>query len=250
MAAALHPPATRRRCHYRHRSCGICKDVLRELEAVCRESRSQRARTVFLRHDLAVGCVAVLFGCCFCLSVRDAGAGRQLKLGLRPAWAAGRAPRRAGGSAARHTPSACAQLVCPRSHPLPQCMLLAFLPRTSSTGPPTLHACTSSRARPASCSLSTCAALGWAREGRGRAGRGPDVRPVQRLCPPPIMRRPCAACCMFEAAPHNVPVLDLLTPLAHPIPHRHARRRARWCTRPPWPTAGCWRAAGRRCRRS
>ncbi|KAL4420616.1 hypothetical protein ABPG75_010272 [Micractinium tetrahymenae] len=34
------------------RSCGICKAVLRELEAVCRESRQQRARIVFLRHDL------------------------------------------------------------------------------------------------------------------------------------------------------------------------------------------------------
>ncbi|EFN52684.1 hypothetical protein CHLNCDRAFT_138664 [Chlorella variabilis] len=34
------------------RSCGICKDVLRELEAVCRESRQQRARIVFLRHDM------------------------------------------------------------------------------------------------------------------------------------------------------------------------------------------------------
>ncbi|KAL4451444.1 hypothetical protein ABPG77_009516 [Micractinium sp. CCAP 211/92] len=34
------------------RSCGICKAVLRELEAVCAESRQQRARIVFLRHDL------------------------------------------------------------------------------------------------------------------------------------------------------------------------------------------------------
>lgn len=33
-------------------SCGICKAVLRELEAVCAESRQQRARIVFLRHDL------------------------------------------------------------------------------------------------------------------------------------------------------------------------------------------------------
>ena len=43
-------------CHPLHlpvcRSCGICKDVLRELEAVCRESRQQRARIVFLAHDL------------------------------------------------------------------------------------------------------------------------------------------------------------------------------------------------------
>lgn len=36
------------------RSCGICKDVLRELEAVCRESRQQRARIVFLKHDMQV----------------------------------------------------------------------------------------------------------------------------------------------------------------------------------------------------
>lgn len=34
------------------RSCGICKDVLLELESVCRESRQQRARIVFLRHDM------------------------------------------------------------------------------------------------------------------------------------------------------------------------------------------------------
>jgi len=39
------------------RSCGICKGVLRELENVCRESRQQRARIVFLRHDLQVGWV-------------------------------------------------------------------------------------------------------------------------------------------------------------------------------------------------
>lgn len=43
-----------RRAASLHRSCGICKDVLRELEAVCRESRGQRARIVFLRHDLQV----------------------------------------------------------------------------------------------------------------------------------------------------------------------------------------------------
>lgn len=34
------------------RSCGICKQVLQELEEVCRESRQQRARIVFLRHDM------------------------------------------------------------------------------------------------------------------------------------------------------------------------------------------------------
>ena len=37
------------------RSCGICKDVLRELESVCQESRQQRARIVFLQHDMQVG---------------------------------------------------------------------------------------------------------------------------------------------------------------------------------------------------
>ena len=36
------------------RSCGICKDVLRELDSVCQESRQQRARIVFLQHDMQV----------------------------------------------------------------------------------------------------------------------------------------------------------------------------------------------------
>lgn len=48
LAAPIHP----------FRSCGICKHVLRELEAVCRESRQQRARIVFLKHDMQVGCCA------------------------------------------------------------------------------------------------------------------------------------------------------------------------------------------------
>lgn len=34
------------------RSCGICKHVLRELEVVLCEARQQRARIVFMRHDL------------------------------------------------------------------------------------------------------------------------------------------------------------------------------------------------------
>ena len=36
------------------RSCGICKEVVRELEGICHESRQQRARIVFLTHG----------GCC------------------------------------------------------------------------------------------------------------------------------------------------------------------------------------------
>ncbi|PSC71718.1 thioredoxin-like chloroplastic [Micractinium conductrix] len=34
------------------RSCGICKEVVRELEGICHESRQQRARIVFLTHDM------------------------------------------------------------------------------------------------------------------------------------------------------------------------------------------------------
>lgn len=45
-------PCPRCRLLWPRSSCGICKGVLRELEAVCGESRRQRARIVFLRHDL------------------------------------------------------------------------------------------------------------------------------------------------------------------------------------------------------
>lgn len=48
--------------HFCRSSCGICKDVLRELEAVCRESRQQRARIVFLKHDMQVGAAGGMAG--------------------------------------------------------------------------------------------------------------------------------------------------------------------------------------------
>lgn len=34
------------------RSCGICKDVLRELDAVCKDAHRSKARIVFLKHDI------------------------------------------------------------------------------------------------------------------------------------------------------------------------------------------------------
>jgi thiol-disulfide isomerase/thioredoxin len=34
------------------RSCGICKDVLRELDAVCKDAHGSKARIVFLKHDI------------------------------------------------------------------------------------------------------------------------------------------------------------------------------------------------------